>query len=132
MPPAYATAISAGSSRKIQPTTLRSPRPVAFAGSGRQFRRGLGTGLQRDQPPIDRIDRSDRAPALILPAVTHMAPVPVPHAVDQAGGNSTYRGTGGSEALRLRLAWMCSSAAVKGATSSSGSGSKNNFLTNVK
>jgi hypothetical protein len=28
------------------------------------------------------------------------------------------RGTGGSDALRLRLAWMCSRAAVKGATSS--------------
>jgi hypothetical protein len=54
------------------------------------------------------------------------------HALDHTAGNTAYRGTGGSEALRFRLAWMCSSAAVKGATSSSGSGSKNNFLTNMR
>ena len=41
------------------------------------------------------------------------------------------RGAGGSDELRLRLAWICSSAAVNGATSSSGSGSKNSFLTSM-
>jgi hypothetical protein len=50
---------------------------------------------------------------------------------DRLSCGETYRGTGGNDELRLRLAWMCSNAAVKGATSSSGNGSKNSFFTSI-
>jgi acetyl esterase/lipase len=49
------------------------------------------------------------------------------HAVTHYLTVRELRGIGGNEELRSRLAWMCSSAVVKGATSASGNGSKNNF-----
>src|SRR5271166_2253477 len=44
---------------------------------------------------------------------------------------ATHQGTGGKELWKFKCTWMCSSAAVSGASSSSGSGSKNRRRTNA-